>query len=389
MSLENLGYGLSSVCVLNKKLSCKNPRHHKNLKKGVNYVSKIVKKPYSKGGPKEMLEIYLRELYISQLIKENAIKLYSEAWFYNRFSVVEEICNLDDTKQVPSDKCQLEKGIKYAVLFLINSGCKSINIKSSVKFIADNKVIKGRVLTSKKNSYNIRSLKTGTVYKNITNKDLIMECGELDNKSVIHKYLYNYVDFVKAFRYLATSIHFLHTIGISHNDIKPANILADNNGVMRVIDFGSCINILETKSLLKIFCNKMYLKKYIFKYIDAYSVGFVSPEIIVSQYIVIHSKESYNIDKLLLEIHKNCEIKLEALLQNISFFKRILKNPDKFLKDMFCLGTKSGIFKNDVYSLGKTIKYCLKFPNKKLEEIIEKMTTINYTKRPRIISFTN
>ena len=56
---------------------------------------------------------------------------------------------------------------------------------------------------------------------------------------------------------------------------------------------------------------------------------------------------------------------------------------------MFCLGTKSGIFKNDVYSLGKTIKYCLKFPNKKLEEIIEKMTTINYTKRPRIISFTN
>jgi len=215
-----------------------------------------------------------------------------------------------------------------------------------------------------------------------------MECGELSNKLVIHKYLYNYVDFVKAFRSLATSIYFLHKIGISHNDIKPTNILSDNNGIMRVIDFGSCINILEYKSDLKIICNKMYLKKLIFKYIDAYSVGFVSPEIIACQYIIIHSKESYNIDKLLLEIHTNCDIKREELVKHKPFFKRILNNPDHFLKDMFCLGTKSGIFKNDVYSLGKTMNYCLKFPNKKLEHIIDKMTTINYTERPTILSFT-
>ncbi len=37
---------------------------------------------------------------------------------------------------------------------------------------------------------------------------------------------------------LANTVEFLHSYGVNHNDIKPGNIILDNNGQARLIDFG-------------------------------------------------------------------------------------------------------------------------------------------------------
>ncbi|OAQ31936.1 kinase-like protein, partial [Linnemannia elongata AG-77] len=34
------------------------------------------------------------------------------------------------------------------------------------------------------------------------------------------------------------ALHYLHTIGLVHHDIKLGNILIDNNGIAKVADFG-------------------------------------------------------------------------------------------------------------------------------------------------------
>eukprot|EP00039_Didymoeca_costata_P024830 m.11618 g.11618 ORF g.11618 m.11618 type:complete len:687 (-) comp4491_c0_seq1:159-2219(-) len=48
---------------------------------------------------------------------------------------------------------------------------------------------------------------------------------------------------------LAEALHSLHQLGYAHRDIKPENILIDENGHIKLCDFGSCSRIGDTENL--------------------------------------------------------------------------------------------------------------------------------------------
>jgi len=71
---------------------------------------------------------------------------------------------------------------------------------------------------------------------------LVMEYMESDLKkslqSEIVKKHFKWENLMAIFYNLLCGTHFLHSAGLMHRDFKPANILIDNNCVVKICDFG-------------------------------------------------------------------------------------------------------------------------------------------------------
>lgn len=78
------------------------------------------------------------------------------------------------------------------------------------------------------------------------------------------------------------ALHYLHTIGLVHHDIKLGNILIDNNGIAKVADFGmsshSCGNV-ETAY----HAPEMEGRKVLSSAIDAYAFGAILYRLLVGK----------------------------------------------------------------------------------------------------------
>jgi serine/threonine protein kinase len=48
----------------------------------------------------------------------------------------------------------------------------------------------------------------------------------------------------------ARGIHHIHTFGITHRDVKPANCLLDKKGNLKIIDFGFAVSEKREEHLM-------------------------------------------------------------------------------------------------------------------------------------------
>lgn len=339
---RTLGSGLSAKCVVSPALKCKSSKN-KDLRKR---VSKIVQEPDSD----ILREILERELFTSTLINSHPNKS-----LVNRFATIDLMCPLD---------------------FSIN--------KNREKFIIENCEIDNNYNYFLLNMYNGSCLKKGKI------------CGNLSNQLTC-KYLTKTNDLFKnTVRYLLQSIEFLHSINIAHCDIKPLNILCDEKGVIRIIDFGSSLFLDDMEKGKKEFVglcknfNKVTSVKSrpfnkseeFYNKVAAITPKYAPPEIIVMRGVL--KKPDVLFSEIYLELILNHQHTDTKELQKL--IKHYIKNSKTIVNDIFCKKNPK-IFSWDVYSLGHTIKdiYTLgknvdKLPSN-LNDLIKKMMEHDYKKR--------
>jgi serine/threonine protein kinase len=346
---RTLGSGLSAKCVVGPALKCKT-QNKINLRKS---VSKIVQEPDS-DILKEILE---RETFTSALIKSHPNKNLVE-----RFVTIDIVCPLDfsinkNKEKFINENCEIDNKYNYFLLNMYNGAC----------------------LTSGKRKGKI--------------------CGNLSNIETC-KFLTQTSDhFKKTIRYLLEAIDFLHSLKLSHCDIKPLNILCDEKGKVRIIDFGSSL-FLENmdkgknqytricENLSKILTEKTRSlsnnkdKTAFYNKVAAITPLFTPLEIAITRSFLknpnILFSEMYI--ELILNYGKNDSKELQRLV------KYYMKNSKKIIGDLFC-NKKRYIYGWDVYSLGKTIKEIYKIGKNtdklpsNLNDLVNKMTNEDYRKR--------
>ena len=95
-------------------------------------------------------------------------------------------------------------------------------------------------------------------YNTIENDDagncfLVMECVDGEELRYFLRRKRNENEFtealvIKLVKQIASALDYAHTAGIVHKDIKPANIMVDRNGNMKILDFGLAAQIHSSLS---------------------------------------------------------------------------------------------------------------------------------------------
>ena len=296
------GSGLSAKCVVSPALRCKNSKR-KNLNK---FVSKIVQEPDS-DILKEILE---REIFTSTLIKSSM-----KGDLVDRFITIDSMCNLDfkinkNKEKFIKQNCETESKYKYFLLNMYNGACLNSNKRKS-------KI-----------------------------------CGNLSNNETC-KYLTRSNESFKSFvKYLIEAILFLHSLKVAHCDIKPLNILCDNKGKIRFIDYGSSFledmenGQKEFTKLCKNY-NRVSLNKrpsvftgndsasQFYNKVAAITPKYTSLEIAFARFFFLKNPDPNVIfSEFYIELILNYGQKDTKELQNL--VKKYLKNGSKIINDLFC-----------------------------------------------------
>jgi serine/threonine protein kinase len=315
--IKLLGSG-SYGCVINKSI--------KNKPYSFNYVGDVTNKEFKKDESenKHISKIFAStEAYCEELTVITKI-LFK---YHKYFNSIELFKNLS----LAPKKCSS---------FLISSNMNKYNNYEKKHIVMDklNKFFK-----QKKNNDNLDSEK----------KETISECilEKFDNETnnyKIHEIVYdnggislddiemNDHDFIKSFIILCKSLQTLHELQFIHRDIKPGNILYNNNNnKLSLIDFGMCIP-----------SNEVYTNKQKWWVESEY---FVSPP----EYCLIDKNNKYkNLDVIYTHFYKNDEFYNKKKKEYDDFFNSynnintIEEIPDKI---------KKVAYKGDIYSLGITL----------------------------------
>lgn len=101
--------------------------------------------------------------------------------------------------------------------------------------------------------------------------DIVLDNGPMDEK-----------DARRIFRQILSGVDYIHKNSIVHRDLKIENILVDENGNAKIIDFGLS-NFYDNKRLLTTFCGSLYFaapelllgQKYCGPEVDVWSLGVI------------------------------------------------------------------------------------------------------------------
>lgn len=183
---------------------------------------------------------------------------------------------------------------------------------------------------------------------------LILEFFEYDLKS----YTQNVVcfDYIDIFRQIADGLEYIHSNQIIHRDIKPQNILVNNQGRVVIADFGLSRSIeIEMPSYSTDVVSLWYRapeilmgsSKYIYN-IDIWSLGCVFYETITGE--VLFSSDSEESQLILMKNEKEYLYHIEKKLKKMKTKENIItiilgcliKNPTKRIKintisELLCL----------------------------------------------------
>jgi serine/threonine protein kinase len=345
----NLGEGLSAKCIISPSLKCG------KMKRSSKYVSKIVE------SDENMIDSILNnEIEISRLIKSGP---KSQKWIDDNFALVEKVCPKSGLSKLTITKCRLSANKKNTILLMRNVGCNALYKGSKIR---TNRGL-ARILKTRKKSLSIK-YNNNNKSINIDRSELIRYCGDFTNKQVLDhiKVLGNC--FIKQMMIkLLQGVKYLHSIGISHCDLKNGNIVMDSNYNVRIIDFGSSIHLSSIKSE-----NSLRAK------LSMFTPYFVPPELIIIQYWMNNYNKETTITKA---------FEVSGILKTpktIKLIERIYKNRDVIKKDLFYSKSPS-IFKYDVYSLGRFLDLLYKVirlktpPN--IKKLVDKMLEPDYKKR--------
>lgn len=345
---NNLGTGMTAKCIINPSLKCGNfKRSHKYISKIVEINNDIIN------------SIINNEIEISKLIKKSGKSL---KWIDNNFALIERVCPNSKLSKNIIKKCNMSSKTKNKMLIMRNVGCNAIYKGSKI----ETKYGKARILKTKKKIVSVKY--NNNTISNITRNNIIKYCGDLSNSIVLNRIKILGSIFIKKILVkLLNAIKFLHSINITHNDIKNGNIVMDSNYNVRIIDFGSSIHLSTLKS------DKELIRK-----MSMSTPYFVPPEICILQY-------SMNNYSKKITINKTIQVSgIKKTPKTFKFIEELYKNRKKIKHDLFYSKNPS-IFKYDVYSLGRFLDLLykvtqLKMP-KKIKILINKMLEPDYKKR--------
>lgn len=315
--IKLLGSG-SYGCVINKSI--------KNKPYSYNYVGDITKKEFKKDESKDkhISKIFAdTEAYCDELVVITKI-LFK---YHKYFNSIELFKNLS----LAPKKCSS---------FLIATNMNKYDIYEKNNILM-NKLKK--FFKEKKNIDNSQSEK-----KEIISECIIEKFNKESNTFKIHEIVYdnggiqldnieiNDCDFIKSFIIFCKSLQTLHELQFTHRDIKPMNILYNNNNnKLSLIDFGMCIP-----------SNEVYSNKQKWWIEGEY---FINPP----EYSLIEKKNKYkNLDIIYTYFYKNDEFYNKKKKEYNNFFN--LYNNINTITDIPD-NIKKIAHKGDIYSLGITL----------------------------------
>ena len=392
----NFGEGGVANCVLSPPYICPGKEHITN-----NYISKISDISETKSVSIE------NELVISDVIKDIKKISYVKSknpqmikkWINKHYSIIDDYCVVSGSSLLFNTKlenCNINPSQKYIIMYSLNGSCLPLK-KGDKVIVDDNNKIEGTIQSVDTNGGSIDYIESKDKRVKSIPVNLVHRfCGDL---FVEHKYvLYNNFGTPKLrhknFKTLLRAIHILSENSIIHGDLKLENLICNDKGEIRIIDFGGALCLDKIKMNKNQYCQDYvyddeYINNILLNMFTTYTPRYTPIEVSVIKLLL----RNYSREKIIGSIYEKID---KYFFKNTSpeiineMINKIVDNKDSILKNTYC--RKSSIlYKYDVYSMGVVFYEICRFIDSTFESIepktiklINAMIEFDYQKRKDI-----